>query len=74
MKTLSQEEEYCINCFTTKSNYGKGERGSNTLSFVFGLQGHTEHICDQSTACPVSWYRGGTCVCALVRVRALPSF
>lgn len=40
MKTLSQEEEYRINCFTTKSNYGKGER-VKTLSFVSAYK-HTQ--------------------------------
>lgn len=65
MKTLSQEQEYRINCFTTKSNYGKGKRGGNTLSFVFSLPGHTEPRCDQSKACHGSWYRGekGSLLC-----------
>ena len=65
MKTLSQEREYHINCFTTKSNCGKGEKGGNTLSFVFSLLGHTEPRCDQSKACHMSWYRGdnGSVLC-----------
>ena len=58
MKTLSQEKESRINCFTTKSNYGKGEREAKTLSFVFSLPGPTEPRCDQGKARHVSWYSG----------------
>lgn len=71
MQTPSQEEEYGVNCFATKSDHGR-EREGKTLSFVFSLQ---THRCGDQSAQPVmraaARERTVPSVCALVPGRAL---